>query len=181
MKRLEVILINMTNYPYNDVVFVPGCLLCPRFQATRNENLVWRSETLNLLYQSGVNLVQMPCPEASFYSYEGGLQRKPHGIKHYEDLSNFGDYCNKLARSVAEQIEGFKNNGCEVLAVIGIEHSPTCAVNYMYTNCGNVKRKGLFMQSIDTILQQKNILIPIVGINRRYPRKSIEELRRIVF
>ena len=123
----------------------------------------------------------MPCPEASFCSYESGLQRKPHGIKHYKYLPNFEDYCNKLAISVAEQIEGFKNNGSEVLAVIGIEHSPTCAINYMYTNSGNVKRKGLFTQSIDTILQQKNMIIPMVGINRRYPRKSIEELKRIIF
>ena len=61
---------------------------------------------------------------------------------------------------------------------MGIEQSPSCCVNYIYTNQGMQKRKGIFIQKLyDKI---KSYHIPIIGINRKYIKKSLEELKEIV-
>ena len=66
----------------------------------------------------------------------------------------------------------------KVIAILGIEQSPSCCVNYIYTNQGMQKRKGIFIQKLyDKI---KSYHIPIIGINRKYIKKSLEELKEIV-
>lgn len=170
----------MTNYRNDCALFVPGCLLCPKFQASPTSDLHWRSEILTLLVDSGVNIVQMPCPEASFGGFNVGLHRLPHGIKYYEGVPYFCEHCGKLAAETLEKIESLENSGCRILAIVGIEHSPTCAVNYMYTNKGTIKRKGIFIEQVYQMVRMKHSGITFIGINRRYPKRAIEEINRIL-
>lgn len=68
--------------------------------------------------------------------------------------------------------------GYEVVAILGIEQSPSCCANYIYTNKGTENRKVLFMEKVCNGIQEFNI--PIVGINRRCIKKSLNELEKII-
>ena len=122
-----------------------------------------------------VNIIQMPCAESSF----SGLIRNPQGLSKY-NTDEFNKCCNTLAENMVNQIIDIIKSGYEVVAIIGIEHSPTCCINYIYTNKGMEKRKGLFIEKVYNKLTENNINIPMIGINRKYIRKSCEELNKLL-
>lgn len=158
-------------------VFVPFCLLAQGYQAkgiVKYEHKASIKPILNFLIESDINIIQMPCAEA-----EDGkrLLRDPQGISKY-DTKMFNDYCEALANKVAGEIDNIIKSGYEVVAILGIEQSPSCCVNYIYTNKGMVNRKGLFMQKLYGKIEKYNI--PFVGINRKYVNKSLQELKKIV-
>ena len=171
----SIIRTHIVNSQRNNVVFVPGCLMCPVFQVKYDcAKLAWRDEILKALVDSGVGIVQMPCPEASFGGYDEGLSRKPHGVRFYEQLPGFSQHCKNLAAQTAEQIVALENHGVHVKAILGIENSPTCAVNRIFTfGVGTEHRSGLFMGALKELLDDKKLNIPLIGITRH--KKSQEK------
>ena len=162
------------------VLFVPGCLYCPIFQAGPIEkHIQWVHELRSHIYAAGFDIVQMPCPETLFKHPMCGLLRAPHGLQFYQNLEGFPEFCHILGTQVALQICSMHNAGHPITAILGVEHSPTCCVNYIYTNKGMIKHQGIFMSQITSYLTEKQICIPVVGINRRYPGKAIQEIIRL--
>lgn len=158
-------------------VFVPFCLLAQAFQAQGIVKYEWRSSIkpfVELLINNDINIIQMPCAEATF---NNSLIREPKGISKY-NTDDFNEHCEVIASSVFEQIKNVIDSGYKVIAIIGIEQSPSCCVNYIYTNHGNEKRMGLFMEKLYSKISNYNI--PIIGINRRHINKSLKELSKIV-
>ncbi len=168
------------NLNLKNIVFVPGCLLCPSYQAdSSNKNRLWNQAFGEFFLKNRIELVQMPCPESTFSNKSCGISRLPHGLQFYENLSGFSEHCRHLSTQVVAQICDFNQDGDRVLAILGVEHSPTCAVKYMYTHLGTVHRSGIFLRYIIEALEQKNIDIPIFGINRRYPQKAVDQLHEL--
>ena len=58
-------------------------------------------------------------------TYENGC-----GLK----TENVNNTCEVLAEEVSKQVHMISKNGYEVIAILGIEQSPSCCVNYIYTN-----------------------------------------------
>lgn len=174
----------MTNYASNKIVLVPGCLLCPVFQVKYDEEKIhWRNEILLSLSNVGVGIIQMPCPEVLFGGIEHGLLRKPHGIRYYEKNPGFKQHCTDLANETAQQIISLANRGFQTKAIIGIENSPTCAVNRIFTyGVGSELRQGLFIGELSRILEENSLEIPFVGITRhkKSQKKEIETLLNLV-
>jgi len=165
------------NWSRKTIVFVPGCLLCPSLQAGEDEkNFVWTEMFRAVWEKYPVGLVQMPCPEAEFPTGLSGLGRPAHGIRYYENLAGFSAHCAVLARQTAGQILSFQQAGYKIAAVMGIEHSPTCAVRYMYTHQGTVRRTGLYLDALINALAISGTDVTYIGINRTYPRKAVKEL-----
>lgn len=158
-------------------VFVPFCLMAQAYQAQGIVKYEWKSSIkpfMQLLLDNDINIVQMPCAESSFHQ---SLIRNPMGISKY-DTEEFNKHCNLLATKVSNEIMEIIKNGYQVIAILGIEQSPSCCVNYIYTNKGMENRKGLYMEKLyDKI---KNLEIPIIGINRKYIRKSLMELEKVI-
>lgn len=170
----------MTNSHNDRIVFVPGCLLCSVYMAKKNDSReLWRYNLLRYLNENDYSIVQLPCPESFYKASNCGINRKPHGIKYYESLPGFNEYCAELAAKVVNQIEDFVYNGYSISAILGIEHSPTCAASYMYTNHGTQKKQGIFIKHLADTLEGQNISVPIVGINRRFINKTICNLEDI--
>lgn len=163
------------------MVFVSKCLLCPSLQVQSDmiDGNIY-CEIIKRILDAGVAIVQLDCPEASFDGYNVGLTRKPHGIHYYENLPGFKEHCTSLAEKTAKEIIGFHQNAFTVLAIIGIENSPTCAVHYIYTHQGMQKRRGLYFEAIDKILSSHNIVIPFLGINRRYTKKALRDINNLL-
>lgn len=168
---------NTMSWCHKIVVFVSGCLLCPSLQAgDREKNRSWSEAFRTVWEKYPVNLMQMPCPEATFSGGLAGLGRTPHGIHYYEKLDGFRAHCTRLALETVNQLMSFQQAGYEVAAIVGIEHSPTCAVNYMYTHQGTVRRAGLYLDALMNLLSVEDINIKYIGVNRHFPHKAISEL-----
>ncbi len=161
----------------NRFIFVPFCLMAQAYQAKGIVKYEWKSSIrpfMDLLLDNDINIIQMPCAEAEF---NDSLIREPKGISKYDSVE-FNKHCELLADKVANQIRNIISSNYQVIAVLGIEQSPSCCVNYIYTNKGMEKRMGLFMQKLyDNI---KDLNIPIIGINRKYINKSLNELNKII-
>lgn len=158
-------------------VFVPFCLLSQAYQAQGIVKYEWKSSIkpiVELLLDNDINIVQMPCTESSF---NNSLVRKPMGLSKYNN-KEFNDHCEKLATQVADEIKNIIASDYKVIAILGIEQSPSCCVNYIYTNHGNENRKGLFIEKLYEKI--KDYHIPIIGINRKYINKSLNQLKSII-
>lgn len=158
-------------------VFVPFCLMAQAYQAQEIVKYKWKASIkpfMNFLIENDINIIQMPCAESTFGD---NLVRAPKGIKKY-DTKEFNEHCEILATQVANQIRTICDNGYNIIAILGIEQSPSCCVNYIYTNNGMENRKGLFMKKLYNKIEDLNI--PIIGINRKYVKKSLNELKKIM-
>lgn len=158
-------------------VFVPFCLLSQAYQAQGIVKYEWKSSIkpfVELLINNDINIIQMPCTESSF---KNNLIRKPMGISKY-DTKEFNEHCEKIALEVSTQIKNIIDSDYKVIAILGIEQSPSCCVNYIYTNHGNERRKGLYIEKLYENIKQYNI--PIIGINRGHINKSLKQLEEII-
>ena len=158
-------------------IFVPFCLMAQAYQAQGIVKYEWKSSIkpiMQLLIDNDINIIQMPCTESTF---NDSLIREPKGLSKY-NTDEFNKHCQKKADQVIYEIKNIINSGYEVIAILGIEHSPSCCANYIYTNKGNEKRKGIFIEKIYDGLKEYNI--PIIGINRKYIRKSLMELEKVI-
>ena len=158
-------------------VFLPFCVLAQAYQAQGIVKYDWKGTIkpiVKLLIDNDINIVQMPCSESTF---NNNLVRNPMGISKY-DTDEFNKHCDALAQEVASQIETIIKSGYEVIAILGIEQSPSCCVNYIYTNNGTENRKGLFMEKLYDKIKDYNI--PIIGVNRKYINKSLKELENLL-
>lgn len=160
-------------------IFVPFCLMAQAYQAQGIVKYDWKATIkpiMQLLIDNEINIIQMPCTESL---YQNSLIRKPKGLSKY-NTGEFNNHCEKLAETVFNQIKDIIDSGYEVVAILGIEHSPSCCINYIYTNNGMEKRKGLFIEKIFNKLQKEEIKIPMIGVNRKYINKSFNELKKII-
>lgn len=158
-------------------IFVPFCLLAQAYQAEGIVKYEWKSSIkpfVTLLINNDINIIQMPCAESTF---QNNLIRKPMGIAKY-DTNDFNAHCEKLASEVANQIKQLIESHYQVIAILGIEQSPSCCVNYIYTNHGNENRKGIFIEKLHNKIKEYNI--PFIGINRRFINKSFKQLEKII-
>lgn len=158
-------------------IFIPFCLMAQAYQAQGIVKYEWKSSIrpfMDLILDHDINIIQMPCAETEF---KNSLIREPKGITKY-NTKEFNEHCKILANKVTKQIKDLIESNYEIVAILGIEQSPSCCVNYIYTNKGMEKRMGLFMQELYENTKELNI--PIIGINRKYINKSLTELEKLL-
>lgn len=163
-------------------VLIPFCLTCQAFQAQGIVKYEWKSSikpVIQKMIDNDINIIQMPCPESSYVSYSKSLVREPMGLKGY-DTEEYRDHCKKMSTQLLDMIKPIVDNGYTILAILGIENSPSCAVSYIYTNKGMQSRKGVFLKTLEEILKENNIEIPFIGVNRKSVRKSLEKLDELL-
>jgi len=122
-------------------------------------------EIVNFLIKHDVGMVQMPCPEAM---YEG-LSRKTRTKEQYA-TPRFKSLCRRIARSTARLIQEYLRNGVRVLAVLGVEGSPSCAVE---------EPIGVFMEELKTELKKREITVPFHELNLKAIAADVKWLKKI--
>jgi len=177
----------MTKLKYPDqrskrFVFIPFCLICQAFQARGIVRLGFSSvinPIMDEIFDNDVNIIQMPCPESQLGGMEEGLKRDPKSLKGY-DTPEFLSLCDGLADQVVSQIKAIIANDFEVLAILGIEFSPSCSVSLQYSNQGVFHQAGHFIEVLKRKLKKEKIDIPFLGINRRGIRSSVKRLHELL-
>ncbi len=159
------------------VVFVSHCLLNQNVYPIYKERYPGAvKELLQILAESDIGIVQMPCPQIDFFS-EIERERKP---KSFYDTKGYRKYCRKIAKVILKQIENYLKSNYKVLGIIGVEFSPTCGV-YQIENGNKISPgKGIFIEEFEEEMRKKKFQVPIVGVNLNNIYATIEKIRALL-
>ncbi len=158
-------------------MFVSHCILNQNTKASGREKSSGAiKELVELLTQSGVGIVQLPCPQIDF---NGGFGRKPK-TKNAHDTKEYRSYCRKLSKEILQQIEKYLRAEYSVLGILGIEFSPTCAVYQLENGNRSTPGKGIFIEELEDEMRKKNFQVPIIGANLNNLFTTIEKIQALL-
>jgi len=159
-------------------VFLPFCSLAQGVRArgiVRVFPAVVRP-VIDYLMDQNVNIVQMPCPELSF----DGIDRRPCGKERYDTPGN-RDVCRRVAGTVAHQVQLIQSGGYKVLAILGIDNSPSCGVDYVAGRGRQRKREpGIYIEELGAVVRERGLDVPFVGIKTYRIERTLADLKEIV-
>ena len=137
------------------------------------------NEIVDVLRRHEVGVIQMPCPELTY----AGLLRWSQTKEQY-DTPAFRRHCRQIASSTADQVEEYLRNNFKVLAILGVDRSPTCGVGE--TSVGYkggylpklapiqeadfTKAPGILIEELQSELEKRKVEVPMKGV--RHTRAS---------
>jgi predicted secreted protein/putative sterol carrier protein len=127
---------------------------------------------IETLLQSGVGIVQMPCPEFLCL----GLEKERYGELSETELRQ----CfRRLAEGVVDQIAAYVENGYKVAGIIGMNPSPSCGVEITKgqgtmlgkdRDTSEKEGSGVFIEELKGLATERNLEnLPFFGIRRMLP------------
>ena len=139
---------------------------------------------LSIVARLRMGIIQLPCPEFTFC----GNPRPPRTKDEYLELPGFREHCRKLAEEAAEELMNLIKNAKEprikILAVIGVERSPTCGVKCTPVGKGSFKRyveeEGIFIRMLNESLKKREIYVPFMGVDLDEPEKIAKKISRLL-
>ena len=87
-------------------------------------------EILAVLHAHRLGVIQLPCPEMAV----AGVRRWWQTKRQY-DIPNFRHYCRAQAAAIADQLVDYSANGYRLVALLGIDGSPSCGIRTCGTDC----------------------------------------------
>ena len=124
------------------------------------------NEIVDVLRKYEVGVIQMPCPELTY----AGLLR-PSQTKEQYDTPAFRRCCKQIASSTASQVEEYVRNGFKVLAVLGVEGSPTCGVE---------ANLGILIEELQSELKKRKVEVPMKGVRHKNASQDVAWLKKIL-
>lgn len=133
-------------------------------------------------------MIQLPCVEQSCC----GINRWGQ-VKEQLDFPGFRMKCRTLLQPVIDQVRDFHHNGYEIAAVIGIDGSPACGVNYTCTgnwggeigegyglaekiaSLGTIQEEGVMMEVLREMLAEAGIDVKFVAVDESNPDAAWDE------
>lgn len=122
-------------------------------------------EIIEVSTRNDVGIVQLSCPEF----IAEGLARKSQTKEQY-DTPRFRRLCRQIALSTAKVIQEYVHSGVKVLAILGIEGSPTCAAEEPY---------GILIEELKKELVKRKISIPFHELNLKAPKADVDWLNQL--
>jgi predicted secreted protein len=148
------------------VILVAHCLLN---QNARIDHCAYfpgaMAETARAIVDSGVGVLQMPCPELQCLGLDrSGRIRDGKDIGIREALlGEAKESCQALVQGVMRDVTEYRKHGFQVLGVIGNDGSPACGVNRTwYVGDSPGPGAGAFMLMLREALQKQGVDIPFV-------------------
>jgi predicted secreted protein len=168
------------------VVFLAHCFLNMITRFPEGADFAGANVPLvELLLQSEVGIVQMPCPEFLCL----GLEKSGWGVGTPEEIR--GAF-RRVAETVADQVEAYLGLGYEVLGIIGMNPSPSCGVEVSKgkgTMLGGDRdtseqaEPGVFIEELTRLIRERGLqLPPVFGVRRTLPgeggfEKQLQQVR----
>jgi predicted secreted protein len=132
---------------------------------------------IDLLMEHDINIIQMRCPELYF----DGFVRQPCGKDHYDNHHN-RNICKQVAEKEVELMKMLIDNNHEIVAVLGINFSPSCAVDYVSGRPPHRKRgKGIYIEELNKVMRKEEISnIPFIGVSIYRLEETIRTLKKVL-
>ena len=155
------------------VIFVAHCILNQNSisdgTATHPAQI---KEILELLSESKVGIIQMPCPELLCLGLSRGntgenvspIVEENTRIRKMMSQGTTTEKTKQFVQSIVHQILEYQKYGFEIKGIVGINRSPSCGVDTTSKNNKEVSGRGIFMEMLSDELNKNNININIVGI-----------------
>lgn len=119
----------------------------------------------------------MPCPESRCAA--GGLGRDPHGKVWYE-RNGLREVAKTIADGQVDYMLELTKAGYRILAILGVEFSPACAVNYLNRGPIITKDRGILVEELQRGLRERKLNIPFIGVNQRALKKLARQLNEMI-
>ncbi len=151
------------------------------------------TDTVKLLMEEGLGIMQLPCPEIS----SCGMRRWGM-VKEQYDTPFYRDHCQRLFYPQLQQVEEYLLNGYEIVGIIGIDGSPSCGVNKtcsgdwkgeisknpdiqnMINGLQMVEGSGVFIEEIKEMLKKRDIHISFSAVDEASPIDSYKEIQKFI-
>ena len=160
------------------VVFVSHCLLNQNTRAINQEKYPGVvKDVMELFLEAGIGVVQLPCPQIEHNG--GGIKRKFRPSKVLKE-NGYRTECKKMSTSIIKQIEKYLKEDYNVVGIVGVEFSPTCAVHQVNNGKKNVPGRGIFIEELESKMQKKNFQVPIIGVNLNNIYSSTEKIQSLL-
>ena len=150
------------------VVLIAHCILNQNSRATGlAKNPSAMKPLVNFLLRNKIGIMQMPCPELAFK----GVLRHPQTREQY-DSPKFRKHCQRIANELVDQIQEYSKGGIELKLVLGVQGSPSCAVD--------VPSAGIFMDELRSALNSKRFSAQSYEICSERLREDIAQLKKLI-
>lgn len=185
---------------YQRIMFVSHCILNTLSKVSRSIPVELTSEEkarrtfLQSALETGVQLIQLPCPEFTLY----GSSRWGH-TKEQFDNPFFRDHCRHILNPYLQQMVEYLNHPekFDVLAVVGVEGSPSCGVERTCSSdmwggefsgredlketLASIKMAeefGVFIEVLQQEMNKYDIYLPILALDWRNPQLLMDLLEQ---
>ncbi len=162
-----------------EYVYVPFCMLAQGIRATTIVRVYPAivNPVIKLFMEKNINIIQMPCPELIF----DGFYRKPCGKPQYDNQKN-RKVCREVSQGVVNQMKFFKENGCNIRLIMGIDYSPSCAVSVITgrTREEMKKGKGIFIEELQCAMKAEGFSAPFVGARLYRIKETIQAIKACI-
>ena len=98
---------------------------------------------VKVLLDKNVGILQFPCPEMAFLG-----EARPPKTKEEYDTPDYRTLCQQLAAPLVKQVVDYRNNGYQILGLLGIGESPSC---------DTLGDRGVFMEELIKQLEKKTL------------------------
>ncbi len=148
-------------------------------------------DLIRFLLAEGFGLIQLPCPEMSFAG-----NRRWGQVKEQLDTPFYRKHCEAIFIPFLEQIIDYNNNGYRLAALIGVNGSPTCGIQFTCSSSswgGEISSRqraeqimrdmtmtdapGVFMERIIEMLQVNGLNIPLLAVDEANPASSVAYIK----
>ena len=145
-------------------------------------------EIIYPLIDADIGILQMPCPELNCLGLDRG---DVHGGERPVVVENTrirralrqpGAYgvLVGLVDQVVYQVEEYLRNGFKVVAIVGMNRSPSCGVDTTSDNDQEIAGRGVFMDRLRAELEERGISIPMYGVKGSEKTKLRETIDKII-
>ena len=126
-------------------------------------------EVVDVFRKHDIGLVQLPCPELTY----AGAQR-PTKTKEEYDTPKYRKHCRQIVLSVAKQLEEFAENNVRIVALLGVEGSPSCGIG------DSADKTGILIEALASELEKRRLKVPMHAINPSRIADDVKWLRNIL-
>ncbi len=169
----------MSDVRSKSCVFVSHCVLAQGIMADGlvRVHAAAIKPVLQFCLDHDINVMQMPCPETLCGA--GGLGREPHGKAWYEK-HGLRATAKAIAVGQADYMAQLTAAGFAVLAVVGVEFSPACAVNYLNQGRRLVRDNGIYIEELQAALRGRGLEVKFIGVSPRWHNKMVADLTALI-
>jgi len=145
-------------------------------------------EVSELLINSDVGILQMPCPELLCLGLDRQVEKGTTPTVEEEDTriairlaeESGQAILHKLVDDLVYQVQEYNKNGFTIMGIVGMNGSPSCGVELTWAEDEEKQAPGAFIQILKEKLEQNNLDIPMKGIKAYEPEEAVDLVKSLL-